>query len=183
MDNSQQKFFNALATLGDPPINNLTSSYYVAEKRFLSHRILGLSSFEDAVNSVKNGEAEVALVAGAYPKIRDFIMDPSLICVEAFVEQIPPLVVAGIQNQEVIEVKTIYLHPATIPLLKHVNVKYNQLIETQATSAAASKAKDDKKSVAICNQLAADYYQLNIFQILIPSLNMPFALFKVNKKE
>ncbi|MDR3425339.1 MAG: hypothetical protein P4M13_09775 [Alphaproteobacteria bacterium] len=170
--------FNSLATLGDPPVNHLTSSYYVAEKRNLARQIFGFESFEAAVEAVRTGAADVALVAGAYPKIRAIIMDEGLICIDAFVEQIPPLVVCGLQSCRPTEVHTVYLHPATASLLPEINARFAQVIETRATSAAAVKAKGDQQSVAICNKLAADYYGLTIHQELRPSLNMPFALFR-----
>jgi prephenate dehydratase len=170
--------FSSLSTLGDPPINHLTSSYYVAEKRDLAREILSYASFEDAVDAMRNGTAEVALVAGAYPKIRSFIMDPTLTCIEAFVEKIPPLVLVGTQMTPPAHVKTIYLHPATIPFLGALNIAYDATVETKATSAAAALAQKDENSIAICNQLAADYYRLSIHQILGPSVSMPFALFQ-----
>jgi len=170
--------YKTLATLGDPPINQLTSSYYVAQKRGFAEQILAFASFEEAVEAVWTGAVEVALVAGAYPKIRDFIMDEGLICIEAFVEQIPPLVVCGMQESAPENVETVYLHPATIPLLPELAVCYVASVETKATSAAAARATDDAQSVAICNQLAADYYGLRVHQILRPALNMPFALFQ-----
>jgi len=170
--------FKTLATLGDPPINQLTSSYYVAEQRELAEAIIAFASFEEAVEAARTGVADVALVAGAYPKIRDFIMDERLTCIEAFVEKIPPLVVCGMQSVVPEAVDTVYLHPATIPLLPELAVQYAVPVETQATSAAAARAKADPQSVAICNQLAADYYALRVHQILRPALNMPFALFQ-----
>jgi prephenate dehydratase len=179
MEASMTPRFKSLATLGDPPINNLTSSFYVAEKRELAQGILGLESFEAAIDAVKTGKAEVALIAGAYPKIRDFIMDASLTCIDSFIEQIPPLVLTGVQPSLPSSIETIYLHPATIPLLPKVSTRYDKTVETKATSAAAAKAKNDPQSLAICNKLAADYYGLNIHQILHPVLNMPFALFQI----
>lgn len=170
--------FDKIATLGDPPINHLTSSYYVAEKRNLARTILCFDSFEAAVDAVKTGKADAALVAGAYPKIRTIIMDETLICMDAFVEQIPPLVACCAQLDISEPVKTVYLHPATLSLLPELKTHYDEVIETKATSAAAAKAKGDSHSIAICNKLAADYYGLNILQELRPSLNMPFALFE-----
>lgn len=173
--------FKSLATLGDPPINKLTSSFYVAEKNNLSDEIFGFDSFEAAIDAVREGSIEAALVAGAYPNIRDFIMDSRLTCIGAFVEQIPPLVLAGKNDYDTKSCNILYLHPATKPLICDININFEKVIETKATSAAASKAKHDKNSLAICNQLAADYYELTIKQVLRPSLNMPFAVFKIKK--
>ena len=169
--------FDTIATLGDPPINHLTSSYYVAEKRQLARQIVCFDSFEAAAQAAISGETQAALIAGAYPKIRAIIMDERLTCIDAFVEQIPPLVVCGPQSVAPDHVETIYLHPATLSLLPEVKIGAAQSVETKATSAAAAKAKEDGQSIAICNKLAADYYGLTIHQELRPSLNMPFSIF------
>ena len=166
--------FKSLATLGDSTLNSLTASFYIAEKKTLAHEIIGFESYEAAIEAVKTDKAEVALVGGAYPKIANFIMNPDITCIDAFVEQIPPLVVAGVQSSAPTHVDTVYLQPATLALLAEVTTRHTQTVEVKATSAAAAKAKADPQSIAICSEPAADYYVLNIYQILRPALHMPF---------
>lgn len=172
--------FKTISTLGDPPINQLTSSYYVAEKLGLADSILAYNSFENAILALKNSQADAALVAGAYPYIREFIMDSQLKCVAAFIEQIPPLVFCISGPLLPRKLTKLYLHPATLSLEEDVQkfVEIEEIVQTQATSAAASAAKNDPGSGAICNQLAADYYGLNICAVLRQGINMPFTIFQ-----
>lgn len=180
MNNSVRRY-NSIATLGDPPINHLTSSYYVADKLALADGIVCYASFEESVQAVKLGKAEAAMIAGAYPEIRKIIMDEQLICVEAFVAEIPPLVVCGMQPELPLMVEIVYLHSATHSLLNDMKSKYDKAVETQATSIAAALAQEDSDSLAICNQLAADYYGLHVHQVLRAGLMMPFSIFKLRQ--
>lgn len=170
--------FKCIATLGDPPNNQLTSSFHVAMESGLADQVLGCDSFENAIDAVRRSEAEVAMIAGAYPKIRDFIMDSTIVCFDAFVSSIPPLVAVGSQKVSPDTVRTVYLHPATIPLLGDLHIPFDVTNETSSTSAAALRAVSDNNGLAICNQLAADFYGLKVHQVLRPSLQMPFALFR-----
>ncbi len=169
--------YHTLATLGDPPHNELTSSFHVAEQLGLAETVIGCASFEEAIATMLRGDADVAMVAGAYPKISDFIMDSDIKCVRAFVEQIPPLVAVGPHHEPPKTVATVYLPPAMIPLLSKLEVTYDHTIETAATSAAAARTAEDQDSVAICNLLAASFYDLTVYQTLQPSARMPFVLF------
>lgn len=173
------KRFRKLATLGDPPINYLTSSFYVAEQFALADSILPFESFEQAIAATKAGITDVALVAGAYPNIREFIMDVELQCIDAFVAKIPPLVFCSTHTEPPKLVSTLFLHPATRPIASEISAitKYGSIVETKSTSAAASQANRNSDSAAICNELAASYYNLIVHKRLRPELHMPFAIF------
>ena len=170
--------FDTLGTLGDPPHDQLTSSFHVAMKSGLARKVIAFPSFEQAVEAARLQEIDVAMVAGAYPRLREFVMDRTIQCVDAFVETIPSLVAVGQQDAPPAKVHTVYLHPATLSLLDDLSIAYENVVETSATSAAAAKAAEDPDAIAICNQLAADHFRLTVFEVLRPDLRMPFILFR-----
>lgn len=173
--------FDSISTLGEQPICHLTSSYFVATRRCLASRVIGCSTFEEAISLLKSRKVDATLVAGAYPRIRDFIMDSSLVCTNAFVETIPQLVVAASAVEPLpVSAERVYLHPATIPLLPEVKVSFDEAVETSSTSAAAMSASTDLKSMAICNALASEYYGLRTLQVLRKGIRMPFVLFALS---
>lgn len=95
----------------------LTCSMVVARQRYGSEHVVGYESFEQASMGVLDGEIGSFLVPAAYPMLREFIMHPLLHAVESFVAPIVPLVVAVPRGSSRQHAKTLFLHPATEPLL------------------------------------------------------------------
>ena len=161
---------NIVATLAQS-IDSPTCSAIIA--RQLGFKLLPCSSFEKAIDSVKNGLAQYALVPGAYPDIRSFLMDGSLNLSKAFAKPIPNMVLAKPDTE--IKSKTIYAHPATKPLWGDYESDY--LMYPILSNEECAKLAKKKSTYCITNEAAAIAENLIVLDVLRKSANMSWNLF------
>jgi len=173
MKNVRQNF-KSIATLG----NNLTCSYFAAERYCKKSFIEMFESFEEAAKAVKDEQIEALFVPGAYPNIRFFIMDDSLVVKETAIIQIPALVLAGPFEKKPENIEKIFLHPAPERLLNEVETQYSERIFVNSNPNACVEVLAHKEnSIAITNDNCARFYGLNIYKVLRPGILMPFVIF------
>lgn len=142
-----------------------------------------VDSFQDAINEVKQGIVQAAFIPGAFPNIKDYIMDEKLRVKETVVVQIPALVLAGKFPQQPKKIKRIILHPAPESLLAEVETKFEEMVFASSNPNACIKVlANQNDSIAITNQNCAQYYGLVTYKILRPGIFMPFVLFVRSEK-
>ena len=161
----------AVATLASSTTATTCCAIVARQKRF---RLIPASSFEEASTMVKRGSAEFLLVPGAYPKIRVFLMDPALRLVDAFIYEIPELVVASKKGTPP-PYRAMYAHPATQPFWDNLGAP---VIEVQSNDAAAAAAASHPDSGCITNSAAARAFDLVIVQVLRMKSPMSWNLFQ-----
>ncbi len=169
--------YQTLGTLCDEP-NGLTCSVYVARRWNKAESILPYPSYEEAAADVITGKIDVCLVAGAYPKLSFLIFDTRLVVKETFVMQIPPLVLVGTHDTIPEDLRVLYHHPATTPLLPETGLSFqpNELVSSNSMACKRLLESPDD-SMAITNQICADFYKLHLFKILRPGTMMPWICF------
>jgi hypothetical protein len=174
----RQYLYSSLGTLCDEP-NGLTCSFYVAQKWGQAERIVPYPTFEAAAEDVKRGSISAFLVPGAYPQLGSFIMDNKLVARETFIMQIPALVVAGIPNLPPEKVDVLFHHPATAPLLSEVQINFqrNEFVPSNSKACECLPLQNAHSCIAITNELCLHYYRLNLYQVLRPSIQMPWICF------
>nr|WP_296461186.1 hypothetical protein [uncultured Acetatifactor sp.] len=176
-----------LGTLGD---NNgfLTCSMYIAQKWHKYEEIIPYMTFEAAAIDLKENKLCSILVPAAYPQISEFIMDKELITEEVFIEQIPSLVCVGkYANVNVKIVDKIYLHQATYKLLGDLGIEPQKVELCYVNSnieACQCLLRDDSKNIlAITNKLCAEYFSLNVINVLRNGVFMPWISFGKTGKD
>ncbi|QHJ01222.1 hypothetical protein GT347_26470 [Xylophilus rhododendri] len=134
-ESSRPPPINRLATICDDPLG-LTCSMDVASRWGAARELLPHSSFELAALSVKEGNADAFLVAGAYPHLNAFIMDADLLVRDTFVMKIPALILACRANERSNEFGTLFHHPAVTPLLSELAVGWKEAVHAPSNSQA-----------------------------------------------
>ncbi len=169
--------YKDIGTLCDEP-NCLTCSFFIAREWGQAETILPFPTFELAAQAVKDGQIETCLVAGAYPRLNGLIFDEGLVIRETFLRRIPPLVLVGTHDTIPDDLRVLYHHPATTPLLSETGLNF-QPTELVSSNSVACKlllsSPDD--SLAITNKLCSDHYGLHIFKVLRPGTLMPWVVF------
>lgn len=128
--------------------------------------------------AVKAGLLDVCLVAGAYPRINGLIFDEGLVVREAFVMQIPPLVLVSAHGKVPDDLRVLYHHPATTPLLPETGLPYQPTeLVTSNSMACKMLLSSPEDSMAITNKLCSDHYNLHIHKVLRPGTKMPWVVF------
>ena len=172
---------NIVATLGDNK-NILTCSLHVAYKKYNEEvQKMPFSSFEKAIEALKDKTVDKCIVPSAYPKISNFITDLELDIKEVFLEKIPNLVLVGVDEIQAEKIETLYLHPATesiIPsFLKDSTIKK---VFVSSNSDACRRLKvSPYPSLAITNELASKHYGLYTYDTLRTKMKMPFIVFSL----
>lgn len=176
------KKYNILGTLGDNE-GYLTCSMHIAKELNNADTIKPYPYFEAAATDLKLGNISCLLVPGAYPNINNFIMDSELMVSETFIKEIPALVLCGMQKQCSSNINLIFHHPATTYLLKEIDVSYQENITVSSNPEACRMIlKNPDSSIALTNQLCADFYQLETYKILRAGIQMPWICF-INNSE
>ena len=155
----------------------LTCSMVVARQRYGSEHVVGYESFEQASMGVLDGEIGSFLVPAAYPMLREFIMHPLLHAVESFVAPIVPLVVAVPRGSSRQHAKTLFLHPATEPLLPDVVLQYDSYNFSSSNPAACQDALSAASCATLTNMPAATHFGMDIIQEMRKAVNMPWVRF------
>jgi hypothetical protein len=171
-----------LGTLGDEE-SQLTCSMYIA-KKMNSCELKGYSSFEKAVESLKNNVIQKVLVPGAYPSINQFIMDDNLEVHQSFVAKIPSLVFASSSANKK-EISELFLHEATKNLVSDIPNISDVVMLTYVDSneeACKQLVKGSNSTACITNSLCADYFDLKVHLILREGISMPWVIFKMKEK-
>jgi len=172
---------NIVATLGDNK-NILTCSLHVAYKKYDNdtHK-MPFSSFEKAIEALKNKNVDICIVPAAYPKIANFITDLQLNIKEVFLENIPNLVLVGIDKTKPKNIKTLFLHPATESIMpKFLEDTSIKKVFVSSNSEACRQLKaNPKDSIAITNELASKHYKLYLYDTLRTKMKMPFIAFSL----
>jgi len=172
---------NIVATLGDNQ-NILTCSLHVAYKKYNEEvQKMPFSSFEKAIEALKNKTVDTCIIPAAYPKITNFITDLQLNIKEVFLENIPNLVLVGIDKSKPKSIKTLYLHPATESIIpKFLEDKSIKKVFVSSNSEACRRLKANPiNSIAITNELASKHYNLYCYNILRKKMKMPFIAFSL----
>lgn len=176
--------YRSAATLADDPAG-LTCSVTVGMRWAAKGRagtLFGYPTFEAAAENVKSGRHDALLVAGAYPEIRRFFFDPELRAVEAFVAQLPDMVLAVPDRggKGAAGPSKIYYHPATIHLLESLDRV--DLMDTEpvtSNSLACRRAMADaRRAMAITNSVCAEHYGLTVMKVLSAGTPMSFVVFE-----
>ncbi len=178
MDSVNTKFdYPVLGTLCDEP-SCLTCSFSIARQWGKAERIDPYPTYEEAANDVKLGKIDACLVAGAYPKLGFLIFDEDLMVKETFVMRIPSLVLVGIEPKKPAHVKTLFHHPATVPLLPETGVDYDEheFVTSNSKACTTLLARPDQ-AIAITNRLCAHHFGLHIYNVLRPGTMMPWLVF------
>jgi hypothetical protein len=170
---------DSIGTLSDS-FGGLTCSMVVARGRYGSARIVGCESFEDSSLRVLKGDLSFFLVPAAYPKLREFIMHPILYPVESFIAPIVPLVVAIPKGAPRGQVGTIFLHPATEPLLADVKLEYDSYRFSASNPAACVDALSSDSCATLTNMPAARHFDMDVIQEVRHAVDMPWILFGGN---
>lgn len=169
-----------LGTLCDEP-NGLTCSIAIARQWNQADYVLAYPTYEAAAAGVKSGEVDVCLVAGAYPGMNGLIFDEGLVVVDTFIKQIPPLVLVGAQEKVPEDLRVLYHHPATTPLLGETGLPYQPSEFVSSNSVACKRVLESPEdTIAITNQLCSDFYKLHIYKVLRPGTMMPWIVFGRN---
>lgn len=180
---SEQKAFysyQSVGTLCDEP-NGLTCSIDAAKRWGKAKDIKPYPTFEEAANDVKQGTISAFLVPCAYPRLNTFIMDSELLANELFSLRIPPLVLVGVEKDPPTSVKTLFLHPATFPLVPEVPILSDQQeFVTSNSKACAILLESPSSAIAITNGLCASFYHLHTYKVLREGILMPFICFTRN---
>lgn len=169
--------YETLGTLCDEP-NCLTCSFFIAQQWNRAQHVKPYPTYELAAADVKAGLLDVCLVAGAYPRMNALIFDEGLKVVDSFVRQIPPLVLVGFHEQPPDDIRVLYHHPATTPLLGETGLTFQPTEHVTSNSMACKmllESPDD--TVCITNQLCSDYYGLHIYKVLRAATMMPWIVF------
>jgi prephenate dehydratase len=177
MEGSDNYRYGGLATLGDSS-GAQTCSLYVARKWGAARRITCYTTFEDGFESVVAGANDALLVAGAYPQLFRLIQDGRLQCAEAFIMEIPDLVLAGRDGRQPERTITIFHHPATEQFLSETTTRYAYAMPVASNSAAAqlAAAEDAGHCIAVTNRLCAEHYSLAIYQVFRAKEKMPWVV-------
>lgn len=169
--------YEILGTLGDED-GYLTCSMHIAKEAEKAHHIKPYPYFEAAAEDLKKGEISCLLVPGAYPKVNHFIMDSEMIVNEVFIRKIPSLVLCGTAQQSPLSTTTIYHHPATTDLLAEVEVDFDNNTPVSSNSEACRMLlQSAQASLAITNQICADFYKLVTYKVLRKEIDMPWICF------
>lgn len=163
-----------------------TSSHIVLESisKYLEIDEIDLcSSFEEAAESVKQGNAGLFLVPHAYSKVNTFYMDPTLNLFSVFVHDTPMYGIAA-RKGEVIDLTSnlsIALHEATIPLLNHkLDAKNFYLNVVSSTSQAAYDVRAGQVDLALTTSSAVKEYGLVFIEEFSP-IRMSWSLFRLDR--
>lgn len=163
---------------GDDGHPTLSCSFQAAEEWGMAKEIRPFSTFEEAAKAVKRGEIQACLVPGAYPNIGLFIYDRDLQVRETFVATIAPMVLVGTERPAPASVRTIFLHPATAPLLNEVNITFeNSSTVVSNCRACTALMASPLPAAAITTGLCARYFELPIYRVLRVGIRMPFVVF------
>lgn len=169
-----------LATLGDDLIG-LTCSMDAARRWGVAEKIEPFTSFESASQAVKDGRVDAFLVPRAYPRVNSFIMDAELSATNAFLMEIPPLVVGVAPDICLDNAECIYHHPATTALLSDLKMPWTEAVHASSNVEACRKLLEDSESSAcVTNALCARYFGLEIVQVLREGISMPWICFRKN---
>lgn len=174
---------NIVATLGDKQAV-LTCSLHVAHKRYDKNtEKVPFYSFEKAIEALKDKTVDKCIVPSAYLHIANFITDLALDIKEVFLDNIPNLVLVGLDEIQPKKIETLYLHPATesiIPnFLKDSTIKK---VFVSSNSEACKRLKvSPYPSLAITNELSSKYYGLYTYDTLRTKMKMPFIVFSLKK--
>lgn len=168
-----------IRTLGKSE-TSVTCSLDAAKALYPQSDIQGVSSFESACDAVLTDEASFFFVPVAYPKLNSFLMDTRLTIADYKVRPIPPLVLIGKRTCEYKpEFETIFLHPATEPLLKSSAIKYVKLDFCTSNEVVVERLSNANSDTGgITNLIAASMAGFAPILTLRPEAPMGWLLLK-----
>jgi prephenate dehydratase len=171
-------FNKSIATLGSPE-TAITCSMDAVKVFYPDAALEGVDSFEEACLDVVEGRVKYAFVPVAYPKLNTFLMDSRLVIADYRVRAIPPLVLVHKNKTTCKNIDKLFLHPATEPLIKKINIEFQCLEYCFSNEDAASKLFDGvDNNAAITNLLAAEAFSLQVSSTLRPEAPMGWLLLK-----
>lgn len=172
--------YQSVGTLCDEP-DGLTCSIDAARRWGKAKQIMSYPSFEEAADHVRQGIISAVLVPCAYPRLNFFIMDNGLLVKELFSLKIPPLLLVGVEKDPPASVETLFLHPATFPLVSEIPILFQNHQFVSSNSQACTVLREASASaMAITNGLCASFYNLHIYKALRDGILMPFICFIKN---
>jgi prephenate dehydratase len=170
----------SVATLAgsDPRTRHITCSWVVAEKSFSGVPIHGFPSFEEACESVLNGESDVLFVPAAYPAAYHFIQNVQLKVIDTFIMPIPALVHAGKTTKIPANPSTLYLHKSPERLAdEFLQFDRKEFCDSNEVVCKKLLADPDIEAVCITNKVAAEFMGLFIYaELAVPE--MPWLVFR-----
>ncbi|MDO5498455.1 MAG: prephenate dehydratase domain-containing protein [Propionibacteriaceae bacterium] len=156
-----------VATLGPKGTSSEQAAWrFLALNDALSGEIRLNSTYPDAAEMVRDGAADVLVVANAFHGVNEFYMDPRLQvhCVFRMLTPLYGLACRGTNPPE--GEYTIYSHPAPVPLIEELlpeGHQYSEVVLSSSTAEAAAQARVAPASVALTTTLAAKRNGLHIF--------------------
>ena len=146
-------------------------SHIVTQTLFPDADTENVNTFEDAINSVLNGEASYCVVpienssAGIVTDIFDLLLKKDVVIVAEYDLHISHCLL-GIKGASFSDIKTVYSHPQALMqcasyLKEHPDWSQISFLNT-AISAKKVKDEEKKEQAAIASELSANLYDLNI---------------------
>jgi hypothetical protein len=166
-----------IATLGDAA-TRVTCSMAIAWQHFPHAELVGAPSFEAACSMVLAGKADAFLVAAAYPQLAAFFMNSKIEATDAFLAEIPELVLVGTRGV-IDEVEVLFHHPATESLIQRLPIRVMRTMPSSSNeTAVADMLGAGGKAAAITNALVAVGAGLKPLAVMRPGLQMGWLLFE-----
>ena len=163
-----------LGTLGPSGTSSEAALKYLIsqiEQEEINVLVKLFDSFIDLQQALKNEQVDLALVPHAYEKINEFYMQPKFDLGFIFVHPTPVYVLAKRKDQEFkVTGSRIVTHPAPLPLLSELlPPQYSPQEMTvelvNSTSVAAKQVHQGLADLAITNEKAREYYDLEFVSI------------------
>lgn len=151
------------ATLGPEYTSSQAAAQYVSKFVGTVEAVRLFPSFEEAADAVRQGNADLFVVAHAYSEISRFYMNPDFDLFGVFLYDTPSYGLATQPGQKVVwsEKPRIVTHPAPLPLLKYLAPGREFVVEiVRSTSEAALAVHQGKADIALTNANAVSAYHL-----------------------
>jgi len=159
-----------ISTLGPRGTCSEYTAQYYLEKNGLNGEIRLYSTFEEAIEVLKRGESDLAIVPSAYQNFAKLLFEnfDSIKIINTFIYETPRLVI-GSKKLAVNEVKKIATHPAPSSWVK-MHYPDAEIVYAESNSRAALMVAEGEVDVCMTNYLCVKEYGLHIIKDCGPIL-------------
>ncbi|MCR4441819.1 MAG: prephenate dehydratase domain-containing protein [Peptococcaceae bacterium] len=153
-----------ISTLGPRGTCSEYTAQYYMDKNGLTGEIRLYSTFEEAIDVLKRGESDLALVPSAYQNFAKLLFEnfDSIKIVNTFVYETPRLVI-GSKKPVVTDIKKIATHPAPSSWVKRYYPDA-EIIFAESNSRAALMVAEGEVDVCMTNYICVEEYGLNVIK-------------------